>query len=101
MFGANYEQIPQWEKWLLKWQEGGDGPHHGEAELLILTINLIAARTPLDGILSNPQYKRLFNITNRVCSRIRHHQKQKHKVSNVEGINATHIYYCCECSDIT
>ncbi|XP_024017389.1 ent-copalyl diphosphate synthase, chloroplastic [Morus notabilis] len=69
-----------WEKWLLKWQERGDGLHHGEAELLIQTINLIAARTPLDGILSNPQYTRLFNITNRVCSRIRHHQKQKHKV---------------------
>ncbi|PON84203.1 Ent-copalyl diphosphate synthase [Trema orientale] len=69
-----------WEKWLLKWQDGGDGHLQEEAELLIQTINLSAARTPMKGLfLSNPQYQRLFNITNRVCSRIRHYQKQSNK----------------------
>ncbi|KAL5561684.1 hypothetical protein UlMin_031431 [Ulmus minor] len=67
-----------WEKWLLKWEEGGDGEKE-EAELLVQTINLSAGRIPNPELLSNPQYEHLFNVTNRVCSNIRHYQN--HKVS--------------------
>ncbi|XP_060962863.1 ent-copalyl diphosphate synthase 1 isoform X2 [Cannabis sativa] len=69
-----------WEKWLVKWQEGGDGHYEEEAELLIQTINLSSGRTLVKALLlSNPHYEKLFSTTNKVCCKIRHFQRQRHR----------------------
>ncbi|KAH7516567.1 hypothetical protein FEM48_Zijuj10G0148700 [Ziziphus jujuba var. spinosa] len=73
--------LQAWEKFLVKWQEEGD-IHHGEAELLVRTINLSADPTMMDFQLSsmNPQYQRLFNITNRICCELCNYQDKEHQM---------------------
>ncbi|XP_031272204.1 (-)-kolavenyl diphosphate synthase TPS28, chloroplastic-like [Pistacia vera] len=65
-----------WGKWLMKWQEEGDR-HEGEAELLVYTINLFAGHWFSDELLHHPLYKRLSDLTNRICSKLGNYQKQK------------------------
>ncbi|KAJ0053550.1 hypothetical protein Pint_03319 [Pistacia integerrima] len=66
-----------WEKWLIKWQDQNGDMHQGEAELLVNTINIIAERWFLDELLHHPQYRQLSDLTNRICSKLGHYQKQK------------------------
>ncbi|KAK9945295.1 hypothetical protein M0R45_010817 [Rubus argutus] len=71
-----------WEKWLLKWQEKGEG-HRDEAELLVETINQTAGLSLTRGCLSNnPEHEQLFSLTNKVCNQLCSYQNQKHKVND-------------------
>ena len=62
---------------MMTWQEDGD-VHEREAELLVRTMNLCAGRLVYEElvIVSYPQYKRLTDITNRVCHQLREFQQQ-------------------------
>ncbi|KAL6338282.1 hypothetical protein AAG906_018554 [Vitis piasezkii] len=56
-----------WEMWLMKHLDEGDG-YRGEAELLVRTINLCAGRSLSEELLAHPQYRRLSQLTNRICN---------------------------------
>ncbi|KAK3019598.1 hypothetical protein RJ639_005017 [Escallonia herrerae] len=59
-----------WEMWLLTWQEEGD-VYKGEAELLVRTISLCGGRCVSE------DYRRLSDVTNRVCHQLRRFQSNK------------------------
>ncbi|KAJ4727466.1 Copalyl diphosphate synthase [Melia azedarach] len=65
-----------WENWLTKWQEEGDR-QQGEPELLVQTINLSAGRWPSEELLCHSQYGRVSAVTNRICYKLGHYQRQK------------------------
>ncbi|KAA8543243.1 hypothetical protein F0562_021262 [Nyssa sinensis] len=69
-----------WELWLMTWHEEGDtdrSHYQGEAELLVRTLNLCAGRWVSEDLLSHPQYRRLSDITNRICHRLRQFEFNK------------------------
>ncbi|KAJ0053552.1 hypothetical protein Pint_03315 [Pistacia integerrima] len=74
-----------WEKWLLKWQEEGDR-HQEEAELLVHTIHLIGGHPFSDELLHHPQYRRLTELTNRICYKLGNYQKQKVSLRDINII---------------
>lgn len=47
----------------------GEG-YRGEAELLVRTINLCAGRSLSEELLAHPQYRRLSQLTNRICNQL-------------------------------
>lgn len=51
----------------MKHLDEGDG-YRGEAELLVRTINLCAGRSLSEELLAHPQYRRLSQLTNRICN---------------------------------
>ncbi|XP_057474257.1 ent-copalyl diphosphate synthase 1-like [Actinidia eriantha] len=80
-----------WETWMMTWQEDGD-VHKREAELLVRTMNLCAGRLVYEEqfLVSYPQYKRLTDITNRVCHQLREfQQKLNMKVHDKDYCNAS------------
>ncbi|GFZ13625.1 terpenoid cyclases/Protein prenyltransferases superfamily protein [Actinidia rufa] len=80
-----------WETWMMTWQEDGD-VHKREAELLVRTMNLCAGRLVYEEqfLVSYPQYKRLTDITNRVCHQLREfQQKLNMKVHDKDCCNAS------------
>ncbi|XP_022931238.1 ent-copalyl diphosphate synthase, chloroplastic-like [Cucurbita moschata] len=68
-----------WQKWVFKWQEDGD-VHKEEAELLVQTIILNSGCSTLEDLLSNSQFQKLSNLTNKVCHQLAHFKK--HKLNN-------------------
>ncbi|KAF7153433.1 hypothetical protein RHSIM_Rhsim01G0274300 [Rhododendron simsii] len=84
-----------WESWMLKWEGGGD-MYKGEAELLVSCINLCANRCWVTGeaslpvlLVSNPQYRRLADITNAVCHQLRPQFQPNHKVRDKDDCDTT------------
>ncbi|PSS14615.1 Ent-copalyl diphosphate synthase [Actinidia chinensis var. chinensis] len=77
-----------WETWMMTWQDDGD-LHKREAELLVRTINLCAGRLVSEELflVSYPPYKRLTDITNRVCHQLR--QQLNMKGHDKDYCNAT------------
>ncbi|EEF41695.1 ent-copalyl diphosphate synthase 1 [Ricinus communis] len=61
-----------WEKWLLKWAEGGE-IHQGTGELLVKTITLTAGGSTPD----HHKYAQLFQLTDKLCYQLAHYRKNK------------------------
>nr|AYN70609.1 ent-copalyl diphosphate synthase [Paeonia suffruticosa] len=68
-----------WETWLHITLHSIEGDkHHGEAALLVHTINLSVGRWLSDDILvTHPHYQRLFELVDSVCNQIAYLQKNK------------------------
>ncbi|KAJ0113422.1 hypothetical protein Patl1_03376 [Pistacia atlantica] len=79
-----------WEKWLLKWQEEGER-NQEEAELLVRTIHLIGGHPFSDELLHHPQYRRLTELTNRICYKLGNYQKQKVRDNGSHNDNSDSI----------
>ncbi|XP_058211642.1 ent-copalyl diphosphate synthase 1-like [Rhododendron vialii] len=77
-----------WESWMLKWEGRGD-MYKGEAELLVSCINLCAKASLPVLLVSNPQYRRLSDITNGVCHQLRPQFQPNHKVRDKNDCNTT------------
>ncbi|KAJ7977384.1 Copalyl diphosphate synthase [Quillaja saponaria] len=81
-----------WGRWLSSWQSEGD--RHGEAYLLVQMINLSGGNLLSDDLLSNPQYRQLLSLTNRVCHRLHSYKNDKAYGSsntNTESITTPEI----------
>lgn len=66
--------------------------YEGEAELLVSSINLCANRWVSQPPVSNSQYKRLSDITNRVCRQLRRQFQHNHMVRNLRKRNTTMVF---------
>ncbi|KAL8510593.1 hypothetical protein ACS0TY_017425 [Phlomoides rotata] len=73
-------QMDEWRKWLVSWEEGGDG----DAELFVQTLNVIGGSH--ESSLSHPKYQRLLEVTTRIC-----HQLQKLKVKEIQGCGTVEV----------
>ncbi|KAI4349506.1 hypothetical protein L6164_010089 [Bauhinia variegata] len=85
-----YDVHQAWKNWLSSWASGGDR-WQGEAELLVQTINLSAGHLLSEELVFNSQYQQLLRLTNRLCSRLRCHQKDKAHVNGSGDINTYSI----------
>ncbi|KAM7497742.1 hypothetical protein LguiA_022156 [Lonicera macranthoides] len=65
-----------WEMWLMTWQEEDVIPQ-SEAVLLATTTNIFADRLVSGELLSHPQYKRLIELTGRICHHLHKFQDKK------------------------
>ncbi|KAM7503075.1 hypothetical protein LguiB_001979 [Lonicera macranthoides] len=65
-----------WEMWLMTWQEEDVIPQ-SEAVLLATTTNIFADRLVSGELLSHPQYKRLTELTDRICHHLYKFQDKK------------------------
>jgi len=68
----------QWQRWFSSWVNEGNRSKR-EAELLVEIINLTAGYWSKD-VQLNPEYQKLLEVTNRICTGLRNHQSNK--VSN-------------------
>ncbi|KAH7863456.1 hypothetical protein Vadar_017731 [Vaccinium darrowii] len=78
----HHNLLHAWELWMKNW-EGGD-MYEGEAELLVSCINLCSNRWVTGEVslppVSNSQYKRLSDVTNRVCHQLRRQFQHNHMI---------------------
>ncbi|KAJ7950499.1 Copalyl diphosphate synthase [Quillaja saponaria] len=65
-----------WQRWLSRFPSEGSG-YEGEAELLVQTINFSAGNLFSEELLFNQQYKRLLELTDRVCTQLCCYKKDK------------------------
>uniref|UniRef100_A0A5B7C0B5 Uncharacterized protein n=1 Tax=Davidia involucrata TaxID=16924 RepID=A0A5B7C0B5_DAVIN len=75
--------------WLMMWH--GDDGYHGEADLLVRTLNLCASHWVSEELLSHPQYQLLSNITNRVCHQLCQFRNSKVRDTDRSNTNTDYI----------
>ncbi|CAN1233236.1 (-)-kolavenyl diphosphate synthase TPS28, chloroplastic [Linum perenne] len=65
-----------WEEWLVKWEEEGDRSV-GEAELVVKTLRLTTAKEYYSSGTSDPQFRQLTKLTNKICNQLAHFNMNK------------------------
>ncbi|KAH6799651.1 hypothetical protein C2S51_036135 [Perilla frutescens var. frutescens] len=70
----NQQLSNEWQKWLKKWEEGGD-LGEAEARLLLQTLHLSSGLD--EASFSHPKYHQLLEATSKVCHQLRLFQNRK------------------------
>ncbi|KAJ7950500.1 Copalyl diphosphate synthase [Quillaja saponaria] len=74
--GVIHDLYQAWQRWLSRFPSEGSG-YEGEAELLVQTINFSAGNLFSEELFFNQQYKRLLELTDRVCTQLCCYKKDK------------------------